>query len=501
MADQPSSTNLFFDVAATLWAEVVFCLALFWKWPVLSAVSIFIGGVGVGAMYGGSYILAAGFYFVCVVLLTARFVAEARTQGRKGVGLAVIVVIGALVFWGLLWLVSHTYETQTHQDNAFATAAAWAWSRFATLWKIPWRWVFPAVVFGFVFSALVAVIRERQQRNSKGAATRIEPCSYQWTHDLADSQVNQINRFVVAEKPLYYNERLKEPIPSIGFKFPVRNRSLFDISIDENVTGEIYYNDTELIEARTVKHAGGDIGHGQLDGLTIEQRLTPTEANHIATTDGTFHFSALGVTIKGGKLFPQVKPRRLEITEHEHALKHERERIEKSSHKLKLTVITRPHPDKNFEFTQSGFFISSDIRPIAPYGTETDKTKFILRADIYAQYENEDTSPVRVEWVSATLLAETRELNLDISTLEDGQGISNQVVIPASEKSAELCFEITGELDISWRALLNWRSCLRIRMKAIRQEVYCIDLTSEQWEHAWTTSQKSTFEIRSAGDC
>jgi hypothetical protein len=205
---------------------------------------------------------------------------------------------------------------------------------------------------------------------------KVQPveCPYQWTHDIANSQVNQIARYVELEEPFYYNERLKDAVPSIGFKFPIRNHSLFDISIDDAITGEIYYNGTELIEPRIVKYAGKDIGHRELDGLTIEQRLTPTEANHIDTTDGTFHFSALKIMIKGGTRFPQIDtPQRLEILDHKHALKHQPEVPIEGTHKLKLEAITRPHPDKGYEYTQSGIFISPHIRPIAPFGSEVDK--------------------------------------------------------------------------------------------------------------------------------
>lgn len=156
--------------------------------------------------------------------------------------------------------------------------------------------------------------RDAEQIESDGG------CRGQWLHDMADSQLHHIARHVRLERPYSYEHRLTDPIPSISFKFPIRNHSLFDISIDENVQGEIYYDSTELAEPRIVRYHSTDISFQELGGLSIEQRLTPTEATHISTMKGTFHFSALRIMIKGGTQFPQVTPQRLGITDHEHAL-------------------------------------------------------------------------------------------------------------------------------------------------------------------------------------
>ena len=45
-------------------------------------------------------------------------------------------------------------------------------------------------------------------------------CPYQWVHDIADNQVDQIARQVELEKPRSFEHNLDAPIPSIGFKFP-----------------------------------------------------------------------------------------------------------------------------------------------------------------------------------------------------------------------------------------------------------------------------------------
>src|SRR6266536_30929 len=160
----------------------------------------------------------------------------------------------------------------------------------------------------------------------KATGTVAEPCSYQWLHQLADDQAEHIAQHVQLEKPFTYRHRFNDPIPSIGFKFPVRNHSVFMVGIAEQIKGEIYYDGVQLIEPIIVRHADSDIGRREIGGIAIEQRLTPTEAAHISKMQGTFHFSALEITIKGGTSFPQVKPERLGITEHEHSLSMQNER-------------------------------------------------------------------------------------------------------------------------------------------------------------------------------
>jgi hypothetical protein len=210
------------------------------------------------------------------------------------------------------------FEAWPHEATTPASASAASgiimdWltqaSRFA--FALPWRWIGLGVAVGFVVGVVANLLKRPAQPTT---------CQYQWTHDMADSQVNQIARYVELEKPFSYDHRLTDPIPSIGFKFPIRNHSLFDISIDENVKGEIYYDGTELAEPKIVRYCSADISHREQGGISIEQRLTPTEANHISKMKGTFHFSALNIMIKGGTQFPQVVPQRLAITEHQHAL-------------------------------------------------------------------------------------------------------------------------------------------------------------------------------------
>jgi len=204
--------------------------------------------------------------------------------------------------------------TGAPQSNTILSSIfSWGKSRISALSGLPWRWVWLGAATGF----LIALIFSRRRG---GEEKKPVQNPYQWLHDIADQQAKSIAQHVRLEKPLTYEHRLNEAIPSIGLKFPVRNYSLFDICIDDHIKGEIYYDGTELAEPRIVRYADTNISFMQLGGISIEQRLTVTEASHIAKMEGTFHFSALEITIKGSSDFPQVAPQRLSILDHEHAL-------------------------------------------------------------------------------------------------------------------------------------------------------------------------------------
>lgn len=183
------------------------------------------------------------------------------------------------------------------------------------------------VMFGvmlYLFLMGRKLSKEEKERGGaiqfKATGTVTKPCPYQWLHEIANQQAENIAKHVRLEKPFTYDHRLNADIPSIGLKFPIRNYSVFTIGIEKGINGEIYYDGVELAEPRIIRYADENIGFMQLGGISIEQRLTKTEAAHIAKMQGTFHFSALKITIKGADQFPDLKPQRLPITEHEHSL-------------------------------------------------------------------------------------------------------------------------------------------------------------------------------------
>ncbi len=143
--------------------------------------------------------------------------------------------------------------------------------------------------------------------------------AYQWLHEMADRQANNIASHIELERPFIYDAQLTDSTPSMGFKFPIRNVSVFDISVDEKIEGRIRLNGKPLGDPMLLQHNGQDFGFKELDGLSVEQRFTTTEANRILTSGALFSFTDLTITVKGGSRFPQVKPQPITITS-QHAL-------------------------------------------------------------------------------------------------------------------------------------------------------------------------------------
>lgn len=354
-----------------------------------------------------------------------------------------------------------------------------------------------AVAFLLMILA-VAIARYMRRKESKSPpnkelvkGTVTEPGAYQWLHDMADRQAREIARHVELEKPFTWEHRLSDAIPSIGFKFPVRNYSVLDIGIDERVKGEIYYDGVRLVEPIIVRYADRDISFRQLGGISIEQRLTPTEANHIAKMQGTFHFSALEITITGGTGFPQVIPRRLGITEHQHALsmndKPPQEiiaelRSELETLKTQLTERTTPKLTFEIDDRQSQVHMSGgrEVRRIhANVKLRCFKSvdSIVAVRDFHASLHKRTSAgeEVIVPVEGATIAMAHPSMERVI--IDDGWAI-NQPITPYRwyEFFLDLAPEVEGQLSREY--------FLRITMFAVGQEPLPIDFYVNNWNDA-----------------
>lgn len=202
------------------------------------------------------------------------------------------------------------------------------------LLTIPWHWISVGAMAGCLIGVMVTLIFARQSRKKVEAKL----FAYQWLHDIADRQANQIALHVELKRPSIYDAQLTDSMPSMGFKFPIRNWSVFEISIDKKVEGRIHLNGKPLGDPMLVQHNGEDFGFKELDGLSVEQRFTTTEANQILTSGALFSFSNLKIDIRGGSRFPQVKPQTLTITS-DHALALDADLNEKSSHSEEISEL------------------------------------------------------------------------------------------------------------------------------------------------------------------
>src|SRR5438876_4984032 len=168
MADS-ANRELWRGVLANLGAGLRLCAKLLWTWPVLSAIALLIcGGLGVGAMYGGQYRLAAGFYFAGIALLTWKAIAHVKGEHRAGAGTFVVIFfLALLVFASSLWLINHTSQTQGHQTDLVSTMALLGWGYALELWQWPWRWILIGLAAGLVIMATVNALRDKEESNDK----------------------------------------------------------------------------------------------------------------------------------------------------------------------------------------------------------------------------------------------------------------------------------------------------------------------------------------------
>lgn len=111
-------------------------------------------------------------------------------------------------------------------------------------------------------------------------------------------------------------------MPKISFGLLIRNESIFDITVDNEIMGHISFGGQILSEKLILVYNGlQNTGHLVGGGLTLEQRLSRPEAELIAKTYDKFYFDKLIITIRGGNDFRQiVKPQSLIIGRDKHAV-------------------------------------------------------------------------------------------------------------------------------------------------------------------------------------
>jgi hypothetical protein len=260
------------------------------------------------------------------------------------------------------------------------------------------------------------------------------PCPYQELHDLAYRQASDIARHVELEKPQTYNPKLTDSIPSIGFRFPIRNYSVFAISIDENIEGKIYLDGKELADPIIVRHNGEEIGFRQLNGLAVEQRLTTTEANLIKTKGATFYFEGLTIMIKGGEHSSEIQPKPLTITR-DHALvvgKNEQEQLNDPNETKKLKREIESLKSKLARLTELTFEVDTKyesdarVRPhhdsAAYFGAGQQAVEidmYFLTAEIKVCFENHDIHRRRLKRIELSLIETSNGNEQILSFLDD----------------------------------------------------------------------------------
>jgi len=324
----PASSSFLVDLAKSLSAGVVFFASKCWGWVPLSTIAVFLLALGISAMYGTQYILAAGFYFVGIALLTARLAADAKSHARKGGVIFVVVSAGALIFSGSLWLVKHTYETQGHSDNvlsaAISSAALLGWDYISHMWQLPWRWIVGSVLFGFVLAAIANVWRSRKQEPAsenggiqiKGTGTVSDPCPDEWLHEKLKTDKTTIWDLVWVAS-IFYRRDFDKSQPRIDFVFNIINNSLLDVVLSMEGGYILFSDENEQFhfEPKFIARNPALCRSRDTMNFVIRQAVTGDEIkNHFKEADNTrISFGNLFVTFRGTEQFPEITATNLDV--------------------------------------------------------------------------------------------------------------------------------------------------------------------------------------------
>jgi len=145
--------------------------------------------------------------------------------------------------------------------------------------------------------------------------------THNWLFAKLEAQGKSIDSHVEVEKVYFCYQELQTPMLKSVFGIDFRNKSVFDISIDEIAEGHIEFEGVVLEAKPIIISPSGTIGTGGKGIITIEQRLSRAEADFIASKDmksAQFNLQHLNIPIKGARFSPS-KPPYLDIPKHLHS--------------------------------------------------------------------------------------------------------------------------------------------------------------------------------------
>jgi hypothetical protein len=146
-------------------------------------------------------------------------------------------------------------------------------------------------------------------------AEKNQECPDGWLHDIANADKKRIVERVSIECVLG-DRCLDLDVPYIVFGFRIRNNSVFDITVDNEITGHIVFREMALKGRIDLLNYGAeDIHYREWGHVTLKLLLSLEEAKHISKSandiDANFYFRDLILTIKGGRRFQEITPMRL----------------------------------------------------------------------------------------------------------------------------------------------------------------------------------------------
>jgi hypothetical protein len=152
-------------------------------------------------------------------------------------------------------------------------------------------------------------------------ALRDELKTFKWLKEIADKQSVDVGSFVSIHAREMCNSNFERAVPFAQFSFVVVNNSVYDISLEDTITGYIVFGEMEQRLAQPpfmFQNEVKDCPYGEGKRFIVEQRLTPEEAALISNQKNlrqpNFEFDELQVTIKGGKGDKQIQPKQIKLS-------------------------------------------------------------------------------------------------------------------------------------------------------------------------------------------
>lgn len=142
-------------------------------------------------------------------------------------------------------------------------------------------------------------------------------CPDTWLHNIAESEKNNL-RGAVLVTDCEINYRLSNQVKTIEFTFYIFNGSVYTITIDSLIEGEVGFRKEPLSgSAKMVGAPPRNIPQKSIEKFTICQWVNPEEAASIINADSPnadyFYFNNLKIGIRGGGDFPDVTQVRLKL--------------------------------------------------------------------------------------------------------------------------------------------------------------------------------------------
>jgi hypothetical protein len=166
----------------------------------------------------------------------------------------------------------------------------------------------------------IRVATRENERDLLKAEYDAHLAQYDWLHTIALHQQQAIDRYVTLDRFELSAMQLNDGVPFVKFIVWLINNSVFDITLELESGGNIYFREQKLHYIASVESSNrlsaNRCGEPHIS-LVIEQRLMPEEADYISSSeareDAIFYFDRLEFTLKSGNSHLQVKSKPLHI--------------------------------------------------------------------------------------------------------------------------------------------------------------------------------------------